>query len=560
MIQRKAPHLLLVVFLVCSCFFMSARPANAAVSSIGSWIRGIFTNNSTTKSVTAFSSKNADKEKFDAESMSNILTNIGLHAIGMGAIPNDGSLSQADRATLEKEIGYGALGDVNKGIVALYTPPASSRTYIADLMQSAKIIPQAQAQGLGFASLSPILDTWKMFRNLAYLFFVVIFLVIGFMIMFRTKVGQAAITAQQAIPSLIIAMLAVTFSYAIAGFMIDIMYVIMYMIAGFFSEGSDVVSTNFFGLISLMFQGGDTTKTVLDTVQGFMSETLTNSGLAPLFGAVAGWITGLSATVIVAVVILFASFKIFFELIKTYVSVIIQIIFSPITLMMGAIPGKNVFSGWIRNLAGNLILWPVVLLCILVQRMLTASIRAGGTTEAGGFMPPFLIGQGQSGIVPVIVGLGVLLIIPDIMKQIKKAMGIEEGMFGGLAQGAGTALSEAWRGGKIEGVPFKSPIGARDVVVGAPKAVFGLGAKQASENISVTGNILGKAPSVEQSIGASVGAQAVSKGNRPATPPIVMTAKGKQNADILKVEERAEEQKKNAQASGLSGGISDFDN
>lgn len=91
--------------------------------------------------------------------------------------------------------------------------------------------------------------------------------------------------------------------------------------------------------------------------------------------------------------------------------------------MMGAIPGKNVFSGWIRNLAGNLILWPVVLLCILVQRMLTASIRAGGTTEAGGFMPPFLIGQGQSGIVPVIVGLGVLLIIPDIMKQIKKAHG-----------------------------------------------------------------------------------------------------------------------------------------
>lgn len=138
-------------------------------------------------------------------------------------------------------------------------------------------------------------------------------------------------------------------------------------------------------------------------------------------------------------------------------------------------------------------------------------------------------------------------------------MGIEEGMFGGLAQGAGTALSELG-GGKIEGVPFKSPIGARDVVVGAPKAVFGLGAKQASENISVTGNILGKAPSVEQSIGASVGAQAVSKGNRPATPPIVMTAKGKQNADILKVEERAEEQKKNAQASGLSGGISDFDN
>jgi hypothetical protein len=41
------------------------------------------------------------------------------------------------------------------------------------------------------------------------------------MIMFRTKVGQAAITAQQAIPNVVIAMLAVTFSYAIAGLMID---------------------------------------------------------------------------------------------------------------------------------------------------------------------------------------------------------------------------------------------------------------------------------------------------------------------------------------------------
>lgn len=51
-----------------------------------------------------------------------------------------------------------------------------------------------------------------MFRNLAYLFFVVIFLVIGFMIMFQDQVSPSeAITAQQAIPSLIIAMLAVTF-------------------------------------------------------------------------------------------------------------------------------------------------------------------------------------------------------------------------------------------------------------------------------------------------------------------------------------------------------------
>jgi hypothetical protein len=79
----------------------------------------------------------------------------------------------------------------------------------------------------------------------------------------------------------------------------------------------------------------------------------------------------------------------------------------------------------------------VVLLCVLVQRMLTAPIRSlqgtGDTLDSafgGGFMPPFLVGQGQGSIIPVILGIGILLVIPEIMQQVKKAMGVEEGVFG----------------------------------------------------------------------------------------------------------------------------------
>jgi hypothetical protein len=136
---------------------------------------------------------------------------------------------------------------------------------------------------LGFSALDPILETWKSFRNLAYLFFVVIFLIIGFMIMFRTKVGQAAITAQQAIPSVIVAMLAVTFSYAIAGFMIDIMYVVMYVLASYFTEGSEIINGNIFGLVGLMFKGtGGATQ---NAIEQFMEDAL-NIGFVekPLLG------------------------------------------------------------------------------------------------------------------------------------------------------------------------------------------------------------------------------------------------------------------------------------
>ncbi len=441
MIQQKTSRLLLILSLVLACFLTSVKPARAV--GILDWLAGIFTNESTDKSVTAFSSKNADKEKFDAESLSNTFTNINLHAIGMAAIPNDGSMTTSERKALEKQIGYGVLGDVNKGIVALYTPPASARSYVADVMKSAKIIPEAQAQGLGFSALDPILETWKAFRNLAYLFFVVAFLVIGFMIMFRTKVGQAAITAQQAIPNIIIAMLAVTFSYAIAGFMIDLMYVVMYMLAGFFTEGPDIVTRNIFGLVGLMFKG--TTGTTQNAIEQFMEDAL-NIGFV---GEALAWMSSLLGTVIIGIAILFATFKVFFELVKTYVAVLIQIIFSPIILMLGAFPGKNVFGKWIKDLVGNLILWPVVLLCVLVQRMLTAPIRSmQGTGQAldasfgGGFMPPFLMGQGQGAIVPVILGIGVLLVIPEIMQQVKKAMGVDEGIFGQLAKDAMGRIKE----------------------------------------------------------------------------------------------------------------------
>jgi hypothetical protein len=40
-------------------------------------------------------------------------------------------------------------------------PPANTQTYIADVLESARIIEPAYAQGIGFSSLNPILGIWK---------------------------------------------------------------------------------------------------------------------------------------------------------------------------------------------------------------------------------------------------------------------------------------------------------------------------------------------------------------------------------------------------------------
>jgi hypothetical protein len=329
---------------------------------------------------------------------------------------NDANLTPKQSLLLEEKYGRGVADEMSGFIAALYAPPASSKAYVADLLDSANIIPQARAQGLGFSSLNPILDTWKVMRNVAYLFFVIIFLVIGFMIMFRHKIGgQAAVTAQQAIPSIIIALLMVTFSYAIAGLFIDLMYVFMYLLLALFPNvgGTELISGSFLkvgldAVVSSWPQVGDTISAIVDNLIG-------NEAANTIVSAIGG----LTVRLIVAVAIVIAVFKLFFELLKTYVNLIAGIALAPLILMFGAIPGKDVFGSWLKNIYGNLIAFPAVLFILIMNKMLTQ-----GGIESGGFMPPFLIGQGQAGIVPAVIGIGILLIMPEIVVQVKKAAGV----------------------------------------------------------------------------------------------------------------------------------------
>ena len=431
--RRKLSHILVFVLTFLVSWSLVTKPAQA---SIWDWLKAQFQSEEASNNMTtSITQEGVSSEKHVTETSSNLLNVINLHVLG-APTSEDATAS----SMLRESVGPGLISVVNSGIVAMYEPPASSRTYMADLLQNAKIIPEAQAQGLGFSSLDPVLETWKSFRNIAYLFFVVLFLVIGFMIMFRAKIGQAAITVQQAIPSVIVALLAVTFSYAIAGLLIDLMYVIMYMLAALFDGGQELITGNFFTLVGLIFT--DFWDNMSTAVESFMSGLLGHEFFAR--GALE-WLSTLSATVIVGLAILIGTFKIFFELLKSYISIILQIVLAPVILMVGAIPGQNSFMSWIRNLVSNLVMWPLVMICLLINRMLTQ-----GTYGSGGFIPPFLIGASQAETMPILVGIGILLVIPEIMKEAKKKLGVESGIMGNLVGAATGRIKEAFPlGGRV---------------------------------------------------------------------------------------------------------------
>ncbi|MFZ1721065.1 MAG: hypothetical protein WAU07_01015 [Microgenomates group bacterium] len=349
----------------------------------------------------------------------------------------------------------GFVGDVFNLIGAFYEqPPARTSVWVADVLQEMNIAQPAYAQGLGFAALDPVLDLWKLFRNVAYVFFVLIFVIIGFMIMFRTKIGgQSAVTAQQAIPSIIISLILVTFSYAIAGFMIDLMYVIMFMMIGIFgntvSQQPDIVSWNILDLMSNLFQHSD-----IVSFQGNI-DIITSmiSGLADseAISGIGGVIGGITLTLVLAVAVLIGTFKLFFELLKSYASIVLDVIVAPIFLMRGAIPGnQGVFKEWIRDLAGNLSAFPAVLLMTILYYEFSENAAFQSVDSYGGFMPPFLLGRGQPGAIASLMGLAIILALPEIVKEVKTAVGAKDGIgtkiAGWAAARAGKSLDHAEKG------------------------------------------------------------------------------------------------------------------
>ncbi|MCS6956488.1 MAG: hypothetical protein NZM02_01415 [Patescibacteria group bacterium] len=137
-------------------------------------------------------------------------------------------------------------GKFNTLFESLYlNQPASFSFWASNSLNKAGFIPNVFAldnsrqatTGIGFQSLKSFYILWENFRNLSFLIITLVLVTIGFMIMFRTKINpQTVISIENALPKIIISMILITFSYPIAGLMIDLMYVSLPIVAGLFKN------------------------------------------------------------------------------------------------------------------------------------------------------------------------------------------------------------------------------------------------------------------------------------------------------------------------------------
>lgn len=338
-------------------------------------------------------------------------------------------------------------------------------------------------KGIGFVGLTPVLKIWQTFRNLIYLLFVLIFIVLGLGIMFRINIdARTVMTIQNQIPKIVIALVLITMSYAIAGFLIDMMYVSIYLVIQLFhTQGlatitnidtnpinavgslggiSDIATPAARGVGSILgslFNGG-IGESLARIVSALLGSILGGNigGSLPLVGGVLGGILGTAAGaglglafgpqifslialiiayLIIVIAILSSLFRVWFMLIKAYVYIILDVIFAPFWIVKGIIPGAGGGVGpWLRSLLANLAAFPVVIILFLVGKTVQDNVVAG----TGNFIPPLVgdPGADSAGTVASIIGLGIILIMPEAVTITKQAIKAPDYKLAGAAQRA----------------------------------------------------------------------------------------------------------------------------
>src|SRR3989344_5276633 len=311
--------------------------------------------------------------------------------------------------------------------------PISSHDYVQYVASKMNIAQPAYAQGTGYSVLSPLIRVWSAFRNIAYLAYVLIFIFIGFMIMFRAKLDpQTVVNVQNSLPKLVITLLLITFSYAIAGFMVDLIYLGIYILIATFDSA---------GLL------GEPTIALNRLLTQNLFELVFKAGL---------WRLTANAAFVIA--LLFAMFKLFFQLGIAYIQIILQTIFAPIFILFNALPGSQSFSSWLRNFLSNILIFPAVATLFLIAAVLLGPYQPGpGKPSEDPFditaplipsgtpfwMPPFigLAGGVDAEAILQLIGFFFILFAPQMVSTLQQALKAKPlptgGVFAQIAAGAG---------------------------------------------------------------------------------------------------------------------------
>ncbi len=332
-------------------------------------------------------------------------------------------------------------------------------------------------RGTGFDLLKPVQAFWGWSVNIVYGILIFIIIGVAFALMFRDSIGGAtAVTIQNSIPNIALAMILVPLSYAITGLFIDgITLGVNVTHAFILGPGSparpvfDNRNTTF-PLDSLVTLPG-----VVDTPadRGLHADDIrvswlyagTNLGitdefataineLGPQFGIVQLF-ASLGAesifipiiNLIVGLILLLTGLRIFWLLIQKFLIFILGPMFAPFIFATIAMPGNGVKSivTYAKIMGSGTLYYVVAYAMILLSIVFSSSYFQNQIATVGQttFIPPLtgieeIIRSGAgstnafvNGVVPVymaLISLAIYMLIPKTLKNIDEALGANVGL------------------------------------------------------------------------------------------------------------------------------------
>lgn len=305
-------------------------------------------------------------------------------------------------------------------------PPAGDyQQYLASLNP----IKRAYAQ-TGTDILSITLTLWKLSRNFAYVALTVVLVYMGLAIMLRAKIDpRTTVTVINTIPKIIIALVMITFSYAIVGFMYDILRVLG-------SVATSVLS----GLAGEVAGAPAYSPCPVDPVTNnpiFPCEFKATDIIgvfaigAGLRDAISGSMKGLNVSpiswlpidaspllgVMLGLAIFSVTLKLVIKLINVYARFFVSVITGPFVFLWGIIPGQqDHITRWFKGLLSAALTFVGVFLTLnIAYFLLIFSRKTPIPPEVSNIRAPGLLPFDPSGVV---VGPNVLTVEQTVVMLI----------------------------------------------------------------------------------------------------------------------------------------------
>lgn len=417
----------------------------------------------------------------------------------------------------------GLMGGMVSMIGGMYSPVVNTGGYIHYVASNFGITNRAYAQaatGGAFNKLNPLLPIWQAIRNISFLLLILAFIFIGLGVMLRVRIDpRTVMTIQNQIPRVIIAIIFITFSYAIVAFLADMMWAITYaginamtsaapntnpripdcskndsigntdryfllnqaaeqdllttplqfvndLFTGtgnkgalegkapqcfpFFSSGIVVLTSDIAGSV------GDLISTMIQSMFGIQTNSqqcvdfgkIVAGGGFINFGTCMAGLIGSVAKIVFAVVIfvmiLLQLFKVWFELLKAFVVFLIYLILGPLWIVFGLLPGRPLgIEKWLRGIVANLLPFPLIAFLFVGGRIVQELFKKA---QPGDIFTPPLFGNPLTPNFGSILILGILLIAPSILKQMREALKAQGNKYTGAALAGGIASGRAIAG------------------------------------------------------------------------------------------------------------------